>query len=144
MLHLVDPAFGKASADAAIIARRIPVDRIHLMSASSAWLGGHEDGWFMPKAVDWIDRSVVLRIDEGLGRLRELPLDLLSFECISRAASGHVSEDFYANEIRQVRTFLGQLAEGGQLDDSAQIMVFMQGKIQNVSLDMGVIQVGGE
>lgn len=144
MLHLVDPAFGKASADAAIIARRIPVDRIHLMSASSAWLGGHEDGWFMPKAVDWIDRAVVLRIDEGLGRLRELPLDLLSFECISRAASGHVSEDFYANEIRQVRTFLGQLAEGGQIDDSAQIMVFMQGKIQNVSLDMGVIQVGGE
>ena len=144
MLHLVDPAFGKASADAAIIARRIPVDRIHLMSASSAWLGGQDAGWFIPKAVDWIDRAVVLRIDEGLGRLRELPLDLLSFECITRAASGHVSEEFYANEIRQVRTFLGQLAEGGASDDAAQIMIFMRGQIQNVSLDMGVIQVGGE
>lgn len=144
MLHLVDPAFGKASADAAIIARRIPVDRIYLMPASSAWLGGQEARWFIPRAVDWIDRSVVLRIDERLGQLRELPLDLLSFECISRAASGHVSEDFYANEIRQVRTFLGQLAEDGKVDESAQIMIFMRGQLQNVSLDMGVIQVGGE
>jgi hypothetical protein len=143
MLHLVDPAFGKASADAAIIARRIPVNRIHLMSASGAWLGGQVAGWFMPKAVDWIDRAVVLRVDEGLSRLRELPLDLLSFECISRAASGHVSEEFYANEIRQVRTFLGQLAEG-TADDASQIMIFIRGQIQNVSLDMNVIQVGGE
>lgn len=143
MLHLVDPAFGKASADAAIIARRIQVNQIHLMSASSAWLGGQVAGWFMPKAVDWIDRAVVLRIDEGLSRLRELPLDLLSFECISRAASGHVSEEFYAHEIRQVRTFLGQLAES-TVDDASQIMIFIRGQIQNVSLDMGVIQVGGE
>ncbi len=143
MLHLVDPAFGKASADAAIIARRIPVDRIKLMSASGAWLGGQVTSWFMPKAVDWIDRTVVLRVDESLNLLRELPLDLLSFECISRAASGHVSEEFYANEIRQVRTFLGQLAES-TTDDASQIMIFMRGQIQNVSLDMGVIQVGGE
>lgn len=143
MLHLVDPAFGRASADAAIIARRIPVDRIKLMPASGAWLGGQVSGWFMPKAVDWIDRTVVLRVDESLNLLRELPLDLLSFECISRAASGHVSEEFYANEIRQVRTFLGQLAEG-MADDASQIMIFMRGQIQNVSLDMGVIQVGGE
>lgn len=95
----------------------------------------------MPESVDWIDRSVTFRVDERLGVVRDLPLDLLTFECIARAASGHVSEEFYANEIRRVRTFLGQLAESAA-EDSAQITVFMRGQLQSVSLDQGVIQVG--
>lgn len=143
MLYLVDPAFGKASADAAIIARQIPSSRVHLKAASKAWLVGHESAWFMPKSVDWIDRAVILQIDDGSGTLRDLPLDLLSFECVTRAASGYVSEDFYANEIRRVRTFLGQLAEVGR-GEGAQVAVFMRGRLQNVSLDQNVIQVGGE
>ena len=143
MLYLVDPAFGKASADAAIVARQIPSTRINLYPAKAAWLGGQDDRWFMPRSVDWIDRSVILRIDERLGSLKDLPLDLLSFECIGRAASGYVSEDFYANEIRRVRTFLGQLAESAT-EESTQIKIFMHGQLQNISLDQGVIQVGGE
>lgn len=142
-LYLVDPAFGKASADAAIVARQIPSSRVSLQPANRAWLGGHDERWFLPRSVDWIDRSVILRIDERLGSLKDLPLDLLSFECIARAASGYVSESFYANEIRRVRTFLGQLAERAN-EDSAQITVFMRGQLQHVSLDQGVIQVGGE
>lgn len=143
MLYLVDPAFGKASADAAIIARQIPSSRVKLEPASRAWLGGPQDEWFMPRSVDWIDRAVILQIDERLSELRDLALDLLSFECIARAASGYVSEEFYANEIRRVRTFVGQLAERGR-DDAAQVTIFMRGQLQNVSLDQGVIQVGGE
>ena len=143
MLYLVDPAFGKASADAAIIARQIPSSRVKLEAASRAWLGGQERAWFLPRSVDWIDRTVILQVDEKLGDLRDLPLDLLSFESIARAASGYVSEEFYANEIRRVRTFVGQLAEGGR-DDAGQITIFMRGQLQNVSLDQGVIQVGGE
>lgn len=143
MLYLVDPAFGKASADAAIIARQIPSNRVNLQAASKAWHGGQERDWFLPLSVDWIDRTVILQVDESLGDLRNLSLDLLAFECVARAASGYVSEDFYANEIRQVRTFLGQLAERSR-NDSAQITVFMRGQLQNVSLDIGVIQVGGE
>jgi hypothetical protein len=143
MLYLVDPAFGKASADAAIIARQIPSSRVNLEAASKAWLGGPVGDWFMPKSVDWIDRAVILRIDEGPGDPNDLPLDLLSFESVARAASGYVSEDFYANEIRRVRTFLGQLAESGR-EDGAQITIFMRGRLQNVSLDQGVIQVGGD
>lgn len=143
MLYLVDPAFGKASADAAIVARQIPSSRVNLQPASSAWRGGRDSRWFLPRSVDWIDRSVILQIDERLGVLKDLSLDLLSFECVARAASGYVSEEFYANEIRRVRTYLGQLAEGAT-EDSAQITVFMRGQLQNVSLDQGVIQVGGE
>jgi hypothetical protein len=82
-------------------------------------------------------------VDERLNDLRDLPLDLLSFECVARAASGYVSEDFYANEIRRIRMFLGQLAERAR-EESAQITIFMRGQLQNVSLDEDVIQVGGE
>ena len=143
MLYLVDPAFGKASADAAIISRQIPSSLVQLIPATEAWSEGSSTRWFLPRSVDWIDRSVVLRIAERNKTPRDLQLDLLSFECIARAASGYVSEDFYANEIRRVRTFLGQLAEEGS-EDIAQITVFMRGQLQNVSLDQGVIQVGGE
>lgn len=142
-LHLVDPAFGRASADAAIIARQVPGSMINLQPASRAWIGGGEEQWFLPHSVDWIDRAVVLTVDEKLGELRDLALDLLSFECVGRAASGYVDENFYANEIRRIRTFLGQLAERGRGDDG-QISVFMSGRLQNVSLDMDVIQVGGQ
>lgn len=142
MLYLVDPAFGKASADAAIISRQIPSSLVQLLSATDAWNPKSEKKWFLPRSVDWIDRSVVLRIAEKNKVPRDLQLDLLAFECIARAASGYVSEDFYANEIRRIRTFLGQLAEEGS-DEIEQITVFMRGQLQNVSLDHGVIQVGG-
>ncbi len=143
MLYLVDPAFGKASADAAIISRQIPSSLVQLIPATEAWSAGSSTKWFLPNSVDWIDRSVVLRVIERNKAPKDLQLDLLSFECIARAASGYVSEDFYANEIRRVRTFLGQIAEEGS-EDIAQITVFMRGQLQNVSLDQGVIQVGGE
>jgi hypothetical protein len=142
ILYLVDPAFGKASADAAIISRQIPSSLVQLIPATHAWGAVSGTPWFLPRSVDWIDRSVVLRIAERNKPPKDIQLDLLSFECIARAASGYVSEDFYANEIRRVRTFLGQLAEEGT-EDVAQISVFMKGQLQNVSLDQGVIQVGG-
>lgn len=143
MLYLVDPAFGKASADAAIISRQIPSSLVQLIPATKAWTSESDIRWFLPRSVDWIDRSVVLRIAERNKSPKDIPLDLLSFECIARAASGYVSEDFYANEIRRVRTFLGQLAEE-TTEEAAQITVFMRGQLQNVSLDQGVIQVGGD
>lgn len=143
VLHLVDPAFGKASADAAIIARSISNSSLNLIPANKAWTeGANSAEHFLPNSVDWIDRSVILRVDERLGVFRDLPLDLLSFECVARAASGYVSEEFYANEMRRVRTFLGQLAESVD-SDIGQIAVFVNGQIQHVSLDQGVIQVGG-
>jgi hypothetical protein len=143
VLYLVDPAFGKASADVAIIARSISNSALSLIPASKAWTASAMSAdHFLPNSVDWIDRSVILRVDERRGVFRDLPLDLLSFECVARAASGYISEEFYANEMRRVRTFLGRLAESAD-SDTGQIAVFMNGQIQHVSLDQGVIQVGG-
>lgn len=141
MLYLVDPAFGRASADAAIIARRISTSFLQVIPGRRAW-NADDAVWTLASSVDWIDRTVVLRIDERGMAASDIALDLLSFECIARSASGYVSEDFYAHQIRRLRTFLGRLAERGRADDG-QISLFMNGKVQSVSIDLGVIQVGG-
>jgi hypothetical protein len=143
MLYLVDPAFGKASADAAIIARKIQSSLVSLEPAGRAWSERSKSNFLMPNSVDWLDRTVILKITESDGVINSLPLDLLTFECITRAANGYVSESFYANEIRRIRTFLGQLAEHSR-EDQMQITIFTRDQLQNVSLDMNVIQVGGE
>jgi len=140
-LHLVDPAFGRASDDAAIIARRIPASQLQLIPARRAWPRGNGN-WSICESVDWIDRTVVVRVQERDGDITDIGLDLLSFECVTRSASGYVSEDFYAHEIRRIRTFLGKLAAHGRID-GREIMLFMDGRVQSVSIDMGVIQVGG-
>jgi hypothetical protein len=140
-LFLVDPAFGRASADAAIIARRIPTQEIQIVTAGSDWNVGNKS-WTLPESVDWIDRSVVVRIDERNAKTSELVHDLLAFECVARSASGHISEDFYAQEMRRVRTFLGKIAERGRARDG-QISLFLNGKVHTVSLDEGAVQVGG-
>jgi hypothetical protein len=140
-LHLVDPAFGRATDDAAIIARRIPASQLQLLPARRAWPQGNAV-WSICDSVDWIDRTVVIRVQERDGGVTDIGLDLLSFECVTRSASGYVSEDFYAPEIRRIRAFLGKLAAQGHLAGS-EIMLFMDGRVQGVSIDMGVIQVGG-
>lgn len=140
-LHLVDPAFGTASADAAIIARRIPTNQLQMLPMQKAWTVSAGD-WSVFDSVDWSDRSVVVRVQEPDGAHTDIALDLLSFECIARSAAGYVPEDFYSHEIRRVRAFLGRLASRGR-SDSGEIALFMKGSVQNVSIDMGVIQVGG-
>lgn len=141
VLHLVDPAFGRASNDAAIIARRISSAQLLLLPARKAW-SIEDHSWSVCDSVDWIDRTVVIRVLERGGQYVDIGLDLLSFECVTRSASGYVSEDFYAQEIRRIRAFLGRLAAQGSSADS-QIQLFMDGKVQSVTIDMGVIQVGG-
>ncbi|MDO9479799.1 MAG: hypothetical protein Q7J66_04295 [Hydrogenophaga sp.] len=142
-LNLVDPAFGRATSDAAIISRRIPSKSIKLMSRRSAWeVEGVEIQWSLASSVDWINRQVVLRVDDPEKGISDLQLDLLSFECLARAAKGYLADDFYSHELRRIRTFLGRLAEGG-LSEYGQIILFMKGRSYTVSIDSGVIQVGG-
>lgn len=142
-LNLVDPAFGQATSDAAIISRRIPSKALKLLSRRSAWqTDGGEIPWALSSSVDWIDRQIVLRVEDAEKRHSDLQLDLLSFECLARAAKGYLADEFYAHELRRIRTFLGRLAEGGR-SEYGQISLFMKGRSYTVSIDSGVIQVGG-
>ena len=139
VLHLVDPAFGRSNTDTAIIARRIPSAQISLLRAKDAW--NQESDWEVKSSVDWIDRVIVVRVDEGEGEHSNMQLDLLSFEAILRSGTGHVSEDFYALEIRRIRAFLGRLAAKGR-SGTGEIVLFRSGIFQAISIDTGMIQVG--
>ena len=141
VLYLVDPAFGKASADAAIIARQIPIQDIAILPEKAAWENEGER-WKLTGSVDWLDRCIVIRISDHLGEKLDISLDLMSFECVARSASGFISEGFYASEMKRLRAFLGKLAERGR-SNNGQISLFMNGKVNTVSLDQGVIQVSG-
>jgi hypothetical protein len=142
-LYLVDPAFGRANADASIIARQIPTQDITILSEQLAW-NTDESTWALSKSVDWTDRTIVVRIEEKTGPHHkvEIAFDLMDFECVARSASGYISEGFYAHKMRRIRTFLGKIAERGRGIDG-QISLFIDGKVNSVSIDIGVIQVSG-
>lgn len=139
VLHLVDPAFGRSNTDTAIIARRIPSAQISLLRAKDAW--NQKSSWEVKNSVDWIDRVIVVRVDEGEDGFSNMQLDLLSFEAILRSGTGHISEDFYALEIRRIRAYLGRLAAKGR-STSGEIVLFRSGIFQAISIDTGMIQVG--
>ena len=142
-LHLVDPAFGSATGAAAIIARRIPGAAIKLLPLSEAWAASEVSGRIrMNRTVDWLDAQVILRIEQGSDDPHDLPLDLMLFDCVARAASGYVAEEFYSHEMRRLMNFLGRLAEQGAAREQ-DIDLSIRGELRSISIDQGVIQVGG-
>lgn len=139
---IVDPAFGHATSQAAIIAHRIPTQEIQILSSSTAW-NKSDSLCALENSVDWIDRKIVVAInDVQADKRHELELDLLAFECVARSANGFISERFFAQEMIRIRAFLGKIAEKGASSDG-QISLFIEGSIQTISLDEDVIQVSG-
>lgn len=142
-LHLVDPAFGRSTREAAIIARRIPGNQIKVISQSEAWnLPVPPPPESLQDSVDWIERSVIVRF--GSSDFFDIKLNLLAFECVIRAASGYLPRTFYAQEIRRISNTLGRLAEREITATESGINLFIRGRSYSVSIEEGnIIQVGG-
>jgi hypothetical protein len=140
-LHLVDPAFGRSMTGTAILAARIKPANIDLLRLSEKWGRSDEKQHHVKASVDWIDRHVVLRILDQQGAAHDLLLDLMTFDCILRAAAGHVPTKFYEHDIRRVASFLGRIAQSAHTN-SDQISVIKDGRSQTISIDGSTIQVG--
>tara|TARA_R110002072_G_scaffold218230_1_gene375938 strand:+ start:1301 stop:3142 length:1842 start_codon:yes stop_codon:yes gene_type:complete len=141
-LHIVDPSFSHSGAQSAIIARKVPSKSIKLVSMKRAWAtAGQPNEYEISESVDWLDRYIVLSIEDKQEVVTHLNIDLMLYDCIARAGSGYVAEEFYAHDLRRVRTFLGGLARLHESDDD-EISLFSHGKIYSLSIDDGVIQVG--
>ena len=140
-LHLVDPAFGRSMSGTAILAARIKPANVDLLRLSEKWGKSDEVTHHVKESVDWIDRHVVLRIVDQQGRSYDLLLDLLTFDCILRAAAGHVPTKFYEHDIRRVASFLGRIAQSAHTR-SDQINLIRGGRSQTISIDGSTIQVG--
>jgi hypothetical protein len=140
-LHLVDPAFGRSMSGTAILAARIKPANVDLLRLSEKWGSSDELPHHVKRSVDWIDRHVVLRVIDLRGARHDLLLDLMTFDCILRAAAGHVPTNFYEHDIRRVTSFLGSIAQSGQAN-SDQINLIRDGRSQTISIDGSTIQVG--
>lgn len=140
-LYLVDPAFGKATDEAAIISRQIPSDQIELLPMRSTWgLDSKGDSASLVSSVNWIDRHIIVRFKNSNQDYDDLVLDLMAFECVFKAASGYVAEEFYAHDLKRIRNFLARIA-GKNRRNEEQINLFMSGTIHSISLDENIIQV---
>ena len=112
-----------------------------LLRLSEKWGKSDEVRFHVKESVDWIDRHVVLRIIDQLDRPHDLLLDLMTFDCILRAAAGHVPTKFYEHDIRRVASYLGRIAQSAQAN-SDQINLIRDGRSQTISIDGSTIQVG--
>lgn len=141
MLFLVDPAFGRSSSEAAILADKIPSQRVQLLNLASTW--SHADGqkqWSIKESVNWLDRHIVLRVKSAnMASHRDFHADLMMLDCLLRASSGHVPSKFYEHDLRKISTFLGALAQTGS--KLGEITVLLDGQTKTINIDGGVIQV---
>jgi hypothetical protein len=143
-LQIVDPSFANAGNHSAIIARSIPTTTIKILPMREAWdISPDHQRWQISSTVDWLDRHIILRVlgSENEGSV-DFPINLMVFDCIVRAGSGYIAEEFYAHDLRRIKTFLGRLARN-QISENGNISLFIHGKLHSVSIDEGVIQVGG-
>ena len=141
-LHLVDPAFGRSMSGTAILAARIKPSNVDLLRLSDKWGNNTEVSYHVKSSVDWSDRHVVLRIVDDKRRSHDLLIDLMTFDCILRAAAGHVPSKFYEHDIRRVIGFLGRIAQSAARSSSDQINLVRNGRSQTISIDGTTIQVG--
>lgn len=140
-LFLVDPAFGRSSSDAAILADKIPGQRVQLLNLAATW--DHSDDrkdWSIMESVDWLDRYVVIRVKSAdTTEFKDFYADLMMLDCLLRASSGHVPSKFYEHDLRKITAFLGALAQNGS--KLGEITVLLDGQTKTINIDGGVIQV---
>lgn len=141
-LHFVDPAFGSASSHAAIMAGKIPSAQVKLIPMSEAWsIKEEKEQWSIRESVDWIDRHIVMRIEGEEDFSSDIFVDLMLFDCLTRAGFGYVAEKFYAHDLRKIDRFLESFAENLNARDQ-DLQLFLYDKMYSVGIDDGVISVG--
>jgi hypothetical protein len=144
LLYLVDPAFGRSTNHAAIVARTIsPVNIKLIPQAGGLAQSDDPNACRLVDTVDWIDRAVLLSVETPKGP-NSYPMDLLTFDCIMRAQSGYMPANFYAHDIRRAMNFLSLVAENGGEVDHDKIDVMVGGTMKPVVLEEGdLISIGG-
>ena len=93
---------------------------------------GHDPD--LPKALDWLDRAVYLRIGD-LPPVLVLPLDLFRFELLYRWAAGLSSRTQHEAEIRHLSSALAKLVPLS--NDRDEITVLVGSERRTLTIDVG-------
>ncbi|WP_328625879.1 ATP-binding protein [Streptomyces sp. NBC_00353] len=124
---VLDPAFFAQRARAAVISRRVSSKNVEVVDQFTQWQKEGRPGDIpeMRKAVEWLNRSIFIRIpavDPGQGAV-SVEVDLLRFELLTRWAAGLRSEVQHEAEIRGLSGSLADLADSLNKDDEIQVLV---------------------
>jgi hypothetical protein len=143
-LYLVDPAFARSGSHTSVVAVSIPRKSLWLWGLHEFW-EQHQDNGERPsmmRAVDWINRSVVLC--RGVERRDKLlVLDLLQFEFLLRASDGVAFPIFHAADRRRLLGKLAEVAESGR-DRDPEIRFVMGDSIRRIVIERdGSLEIHG-
>ena len=124
-LYFVDPAFSRSGSSTSVIAFQLPKNHLWLYGLHEFWEAvGSSASAEMTRAVDWVDRQVVLC--SGRDEPEELVrLDLLQFEFVMRASDGSAFPSFHAADRRRILSRLASIAE--EHSGSAEEIKFVTG-----------------
>lgn len=140
-LALVDPAFSMQRSSASgsggvamrslsqIVSAEIPIDQARLTSEYAVWQRRNKHGSEpeVQRQVDWIDRRVILTLDqEGTDPLWAIPLNLQEFDFVLRVSSGLESRQHVAHLTRSILRRLGLVAS--QTSRTSGTIVFGDGQ----------------
>ena len=99
----------------------------------------------LPRVVDWLERSIVLRISAGGAGHYDYALDLLAFDFLLQASKGYLPPGFYSYDTRRIINLLAHIAEQDRGAIAGDISILVKGKSYRLTIDEGnVIQVSGE
>lgn len=112
VLFIVDPAFSRSANRSAVIAHQFDQTSLELVGEAAVWRETEGDPQLL-RAVDWLDRRVVLvyKEDEHTSPTMVLDFDLIQFEFVMRAATGVVFQEFNAAERKRIVSLLARIAE---------------------------------
>ncbi len=131
---LVDPAFAGGAA-ASVVSRRVASNRVEIRSQSSHWASTLDRDAEIPRALDWIDRTVV--VDFGGLDAAFIDLDLLRFEFVMRSAEGLNARSFFDADVRRITAELAPLATIADTDE--RISILRDGRIEHLVIDKGQV-----
>ena len=95
----------------------------------------------LPQAVDWSNRSVVVRIDTN-DQVLSMDLSLMAFELLVRWAEGLSSRVQHESEIRRIAGSLAVLVPSDETDEDINVLV--GGERRTLTIDIGdLIRSGG-
>jgi hypothetical protein len=131
---LLDPAFVTHRSRAAVVAKRVQSRGVRVVSQTEHWRIARGSTPELTEAMDWLDRVVYLRIENGQPGVA-LPIDLLRFELLYRWAAGLSSRSHYEAEIRHLSGALSTLVPVGDVGD--EITVLVGGERRTLTIDVG-------
>ncbi|MEU4386239.1 hypothetical protein [Promicromonospora sp. NPDC023805] len=141
---VLDPAFFSHRTRAAVISLRIKNRTVDVVDQVTQWDIEALEGATpeLNEAVEWLNRTVFVRLPGPDGTTVSVALSMLRFELLKRWAAGLRSGNQHEAEIRGITGTLAGLTSAS--DDDEDIRVLVGGKLSTLMIDVGDLIRSGD